>query len=391
MKRYIEIIFDDSGSMNDFVNGEQKHVIAKKLFKEKIIPFLGKKGDIVILRTLGNSCEVGNSNAIKLENDINLMMNEIQSINCKKSTPLYYTIKDSIEDCKMASADEKHIFILTDGDDTCGVLPEQVLGKDYFKIKDQVKLNTILVQFAVNNSLSQNNLSAFSQKFGATNVIINSNDLVDFNFVGNKLNKAFRISGLDKNSPFPHCFENIIGNKVSFNYLELFEGFDFYQVELLHKERLLSWKPNKNKEISATQKGELDFLYTLRFRNQLSESLIKQMLSQLQKPYYYSFDCIYWNFKERVWNYFDEVPQLNVLPNPNAYQADKLEEELDYQEEDIQIKEQFKFSEHYLVTETETVGFINEESFFELNKYKDDAIKIINLNDGDVIRFKRKP
>ena len=29
MKRYIEIIFDDSGSMNEYVNGEQKHLIAK--------------------------------------------------------------------------------------------------------------------------------------------------------------------------------------------------------------------------------------------------------------------------------------------------------------------------------------------------------------------------
>ena len=40
IKRYIEIIFDDSGSMDSYINGEPKHIIAKRLFKEKIIPKL---------------------------------------------------------------------------------------------------------------------------------------------------------------------------------------------------------------------------------------------------------------------------------------------------------------------------------------------------------------
>ena len=138
MKRYIEIIFDDSGSMDSQINGEPKHIIAKRLFKEKIIPKLDLRTDNVYLRTLSNGCAIGMSIAKKLDADVVKMINTIDSIACFKSTPLYYTIKDSIDACEKSGADEKHIFILTDGDDTCHINPESILGNDYLKLKDQL-------------------------------------------------------------------------------------------------------------------------------------------------------------------------------------------------------------------------------------------------------------
>jgi hypothetical protein len=47
MKRYIEIVFDDSGSMNETVNGEPKHITAKRIIKEQIIPKLDFKNSEV--------------------------------------------------------------------------------------------------------------------------------------------------------------------------------------------------------------------------------------------------------------------------------------------------------------------------------------------------------
>ncbi len=205
MKRYIEIIFDDSGSMNGYVNNEPKHIIAKRLFKEKIIPKLDLKKDIVFLRTLSSDCKKGLSNAIPLGNDSLKMTQKIDSISCYNNTPLYYTIKDSIEACKNSGAIENHIFILTDGDDTCCKEPEEILGNDFSRIKNQINLNTILLQFAIESQTTSNNLTAVSQKIGATNIVINSNELLDFETIGKKLNKAFIQSGLDKISKFPHC------------------------------------------------------------------------------------------------------------------------------------------------------------------------------------------
>jgi len=291
MNRYIEIIFDNSGSMNNYINNKQKHIIAKNIFKDTIIPKLDLKNDHVILRTLSSSCRIGLSETKPLDNDKLKMINTIDSISCYGGTPLYYTIKDSIVECNNIKANEKFIFILTDGDDTCFESPESILGSDFLKIKEQLNLNTILVQFAIESSKTKNNLTAFSQKIGATNVIVSSSEANNLNIIEKKLTKAFIQSGLNKGG-FPHCEVKNPENKYKLN--DLIE-FDPYSVQLLFQEKLISWNPSKTKSIASEQLMELDFLYTLRFRNCLSESLVKQMLLQLVKPYKYSFDCIYWD------------------------------------------------------------------------------------------------
>ena len=385
MKRYIEIIFDDSYSMNSSINGEEKHLIAKRLFKDKILPTIGKSGDLIYLRKLSSSCGFNNSNREKLPNNLIGMSNIIDSINCFKSTPLFYTVKDSIETCKLEVADEKHIFILTDGDDTCNVEPESILGNDFLKIKNQLNLNTILIQFAIESSITENNLTAFSQKIGATNLIINSNELKDFSLVGKKLNKAFQISGFDKKSSLVQSSSEGTMTE-SFDLLELIEGIDFYLVELLYKENLLSWKPNRKKEITPIQKLELDFLYTLRFRNNLPESLVKQLLSTLQKPYHYSFSDIYWDFKLRVWKYFPEIPDLKTIPNPDAFLADKKDDDLTLIDEK-NINEDFNEHVNYRVNLLEMNN--KYKAKYNLVKYKYDMNKEpIYLKDGDIVRFR---
>lgn len=388
MKRYIEIIFDDSYSMNTLINGEEKHLIAKRLFKDKILPIIGKSADLIYLRKLSSSCGLNNSQREKLPNNLIGMSNIIDSIYCIKNTPLFYTVKDSIETCKLEVADEKHIFILTDGDDTCNVNPELILGKDFLKIKNQLNLNTILIQFAIESSITENNLTAFSQKIGATNLVINTSELKDFNLLGKKLNKAFQLSGFDKKSPLVQSNSDEEKNSDSFDFLELIEGIDFYLVELLYKENLLSWKPSRKKDISPIQKLELDFLYTLRFRNNHSEALVKQMLSNLQKPYHYSFSHIYWDFKDREWKYFPEVPILKTLLNPDALFADKKNEDL-FSENDKKISENFEEGENY------------EVNLLNINKSHKDMFKLvickyvmnkepIYLKEGDLVSFKNR-
>lgn len=56
MSRYIEIIFDNSGSMNSLEKGKPRHVLAKEIFNDVVIPQLGKRGDEMVLRTLRRGC-----------------------------------------------------------------------------------------------------------------------------------------------------------------------------------------------------------------------------------------------------------------------------------------------------------------------------------------------
>ena len=44
MSRYIEIIFDNSGSMLSLENGKEKQLLAKEIFNKVVSPQLGKGG-----------------------------------------------------------------------------------------------------------------------------------------------------------------------------------------------------------------------------------------------------------------------------------------------------------------------------------------------------------
>ena len=134
MKRYIEIVYDNSGSMTDLIDNRPKYEIAQDLFEKEILPAIGLNGDRVILRTLGEGCCAGRSEMIDLTvngvNNRKEMLARIKSINYDKGTPLFYAIADSIEGCRNEKADEYLIFVITDGDDTCGVKIEELISQD---------------------------------------------------------------------------------------------------------------------------------------------------------------------------------------------------------------------------------------------------------------------
>ncbi len=383
MKRYIEIIFDNSGSMNDYINSVQKHIIAKNIFKNTIIPKLDLKNDYVVLRTLASGCERGVSKTIQLENDKIKMINSIDSIQCYGGTPLYFTIKDSIDACNNVKANEKFIFILTDGDDTCSKSPYEILGNDFLKIKEQLNLNTILVQFAIESSITKNNLTSFGQKIGATNVFVSSGEATNLNIIEKKLTKAFIESGLNK-SGFPHCEVKNPDNKYKLTDLQ---EFDINFIQLLYFEKLVSWSPLKIKFIDSSQLMELDFVYTLRFRNCLSESSVKQMLLQLEKPYIYSFDCIYWDFKLRVWKYFPEISDLKLIPNPDALLADIEVDDLFYRDKN-KTSENFNEGVNYQVNLLE-MNDLYKAKYNLVNSKNDMNKEPIYLKDGDIVRFSK--
>ena len=162
---------------------------------------------------------------------------------------------------------------------------------------------------------------------------------------------------------------------------------DFYLVELLYKENLLSWKPNRKKEVTPIQKLELDFLYNLRFRNNLPEALVKQMLSTLQKPYHYSFSDIYWDFKLRAWKYLPEIQDLKPIPNPDALLADKKDDDLTLIDEKI-ISEDFNDHDNYRVNLLQMIDI--DKAKYNLTKYKYDMNKEpIYLKEGDIVRFRK--
>ena len=321
MKRYIEIVYDNSGSMNDIVAGKTKYEIAQELFEKDILPSIGLKGDQVVLRLLRRNCEDSISRTEVLPNQRNLMLNRIKSINHDQNTPLFHTVYDAVEACRNVRADEYLIFVLTDGDDTCGTRIEDLIDED--TLKKYVRFyKVLLVQLAVDSPISRNNLTAFTNALGGQAISLDRSDSISQ--MRKKLKQALSISGFSNKLPLEHCFDNLPGFDINWEEIEN-SGISFHQTMLLYQKGLLTWLPELNTNIKALQLAELKFLHSLIFKSGIPEDLTKTMLSQLKKPFYYSFDCIYWDFSAARWKYFTQQNKIQQLPNMDARFDDFLE------------------------------------------------------------------
>lgn len=387
MKRYIEIVYDNSGSMGELVGGKKKYEIAQELFEKEILPTIGIKGDHVVLRLLRTECEDSNSVAEILPNQRSSMLSRIKTINHDQSTPLFFTIYDAVEACRNIKADEYLIFVLTDGDDTCGVSIEELIDEN--TLNKYVKFyKVLLVQLAIDSPVSRNNLTAFTNALGGQVIALNSSDSIPQ--MRKKLKVALNVSGFSNKLPLEHCFDQLPGYDVSWEEIEE-SGISFHQSMLLHQKSLLSWLPEFNVNITTLQLAELHFLHSLLFKSGIPEDLTKTMLSQLKKPYYYSFDCIYWDFGSARWRYFLKQNQIQQLPN--------LEARLDDYPNERRIREFDRDNTYYAenrIYRVELAPLIapsfqlvpDDEELDDSKNLNNKSVRI--LEPGDKIKFKWK-
>jgi hypothetical protein len=199
-----------------------------------------------------------------------------------------------------------------------------------------------------------------------------------------KLKLALNISGFTNKFPLEHCFDKLPGFDVSWEEIED-TGINFHQAMLLHQKGLLTWMPNFNLGLSTLQFAELRFLFSLLFKSGIPEDLLKTMLSQLKKPYYYSFDCIYWDFANARWRYFPEQNVIQQLPNPEA-QSEDFPEKKQFRKIDhhhSQYREHTTYRVDLLPTILPTFELVNEID-------RDGPVKTKVLKPGDVVVFKLK-
>ena len=383
MKRYIEIVYDNSGSMTDHIGNKTKYEIAQELFEKEILPSVAMKGDEVVLRLLRKECESEKSHAesltIQYGTNRKAMLSRIKTINHDQSTPLFYTIYDSIEACKKETADQYLIFVLTDGDDTCGVKIEELIDQDIIdKYVNFYKV--LLVQLAIDSKTSSNNLTALTSYLGGQTVVLGRND--SGSTMRNKMKKVLISSGFSLKLPLEHCYENQPGFEKSWEELES-TGIDFHQALLLYNKDVLSWLPESSKQVSALELAELKFLFGLYFKSGIPDGLALTMLAQLKKPYYYSHDCIYWDFATARWKYF--IPQniINQMENPDARNEDGVND----MEVNNLLRDRLETYDDYQVYKVEFGETIAPSYILRPQGPREWNVE---LKPGDVIKFKMK-
>jgi len=114
-----------------------------------------------------------------------------------------------------------------------------------------------------------------------------------------------------------------------FKYTLSDSGCSLHQAELLFKEKLLSFNPTVKEEYERYEIEELQFLKNLFFDSGLPSSMVKSMLSNLEKPYSYSFLEIYWDFANKRWEEFQTVIEKYISVNVKEVFLEYFNEYLD--------------------------------------------------------------
>jgi hypothetical protein len=351
--KYFEIVFDNSGSMGSPLANSTRIEVAKDLFRQDILSVVGQDTQLAV-RLLRHGC-LGYSEYKFFGSDIQGCISYINGIQTNGDTPLFNTMKDALQTTLQQQASEKTIFVLTDGGDTCGKAIENVLTAEELKWFKQI--NVILAQFTVSGASEVNQLSHFANTIGARTFNFGTNPGARVNAIRSELKVELQKAGLSRNGKLSHCFEDLAGDSMKWEHIESM-GFSFHQAMVLYQEDCLSWLPDLAKNVSPIQLAELKFLYGIRFASGISSAVMKAMLDQLQKPYYYSSNCIYWHFEEARWKYF---------PQPAPIVVEKEVERIVYQNR-IHDGETFKVYKEGRYYE---VCMIDEYDGNQLNPYKD--------------------
>ena len=398
---YFEIVFDDSGSMNKDLAGSKRIKVAKDLFRLEILPLIDSNTEVAV-RLLRRECS-GSSSYINFGFDIDDCLDYIQKIEAiGKYTPLFNTMKDALGTTLANGAAEKTIFVLTDGEDTCERPIEQVLTIDeqkYFK-----QINVILAQFAVTESYAVNQLSSMANTIGAKTFNFASGYGASMSSIRTELKTALKLVGMNRNEPLKHCYKELLGKTVDWKEIEAM-GIQLHQAKLLYHEDFLSWEPNYNDFVSPVELAELKFLYGIRFRTGIGVEMMRTMLSQLVKPYYYNSNCIYWHFEEARWKYFPQ-PAPIVVEKVVEREVEKIvEREVEkvvLKEVPVEVikeinrKEKYwknglykvsAYGDWYDKNQNELPMKMKDPEYFRLNVCDNDESRVVIITEGDILKY----
>lgn len=384
MKRYIEIVIDNSGSMtNTMANGKSRLENAKTLIKDEITKALDFTQDCVVVRTLRTDCE-GRSITTQVNGQSELYK-VVDNIYASGLTPLYNTVKDSLNACRYRNESEKVVFVLTDGDDTCGFSNNLNYTAD--EIRFVKTLNVVLLKYAVVDAKTNSNLEWFAGQIGAKTISVASTGRTDFTIMKADLLRGLSNAGLVTAVSTTNV-QNIPVNRLSWADLKN-RGVLFYQAELLYNEGFLKWKPSAGESLEGIQWSELLFLWSLRFGNGLPVEIVRTMLWGLQRPYAYSQSGLFWDFEKNRW-ILPEPKPVERVANPDASKYDQIQFR-NSENKDAQLYNENEYYEVEEIISYTDIGNISEYKLADTRnremRFTPDKKKVKKLRKGDIVQF----
>ena len=108
------------------------------------------------------------------------------------------------------------------------------------------------------------------------------------------------------------------------------------------------------------------------------------MLSELKQPYYYSHNCIYWDFSVAKWKYFKPQNSIRQVNNPGADLEDNKGFDIEKNISEEQHAQKFNDIDLYIVKSENTLL-----PTFTIVPYRYDTPNhIVTLREGVVLKFR---
>ena len=297
MNRRIEIIFDASYSMGEKIGRKTKLDIAKEIFNDEILPQI-KNEPNVYLRVLPFDCN-STSDCILLSKNQNDRVQEINKIQLKGTTPLYKTIKKSIDSAINQSVDELKLIILSDGGDNCSSMVNEII--DWSKIKDSNLLGSIIIELGEIGAVGRNSLQSLAQKLNAQRAFVGNNGRISKKEIKKIIQKGLKNANIVAGK-LTHCYDKKLqGEDYTWEKLNDLFSISKFHAQFLFKRNLLSFDPYKYDILNAHHVKEIEFLFKIVFKSNIDIETVSNMLHNLEYPYYYDHDCIRWNFDMAMW------------------------------------------------------------------------------------------
>ncbi len=225
--------------------------------------------------------------------------------------------------------------------------------------------------------------------------------------IRNELKTALNVVGMNRNEPLKHCFEELPGDLVYWKDIEAM-GIQLHQARVLYDEHFLSWKPEYPMRVNPLQLAELKFLFGIRFKTGIGAEMMRTMLSQLVKPYYYNSNCIYWHFEEARWKYFPQ-PAPIVVERVVEKEVEKVVEKIVEKEvikevpveviKEIYKKERYWKNGCYMVNveadwydknQNDMPIKMKDPEYFKLNECDNDKLRVVLITEGDILKYVNK-
>ena len=399
MRKRIELIFDNSYSMSGLIGRKSKLEEAKEIFCKEILPKLENEKE-VHLRVISSSCD-SKSSAVVLSNNSLAAKNQIERIRLGGNTPLYRTIIDAIEESK-DSYDQLDLIILSDGGDNCSNFS---IGDIAATLDNSNLKNSMIIKFGEFSGLDNNSIDVLSSRLKGTVIKIGGNGKIDKRKLKRNISNGLKSAGILIGKLPQHFDKKLKGADLDWVEAEKQQCSKFY-ANILFEKGLLSFDPYKTSKLKPYMIKELEFLCSIFFSSCFDIDQNKYILHNLEKPYFYNHEDIFWDFKASKWVEFkhfeleevvisdfdddaikDEAKKIELMERIELLNSDD-----DFDEEIEDELQNFNDRNFYqvVIEREKSERLTNPNLKFNIIPYNRDARQEpIHLRDGDLLKFIR--